>query len=228
MKKALLEFCLVYTACILTPIHIMIDQKYELISFLPITLLVCDISFFCKFINNLWNSKKNSKSEVFMAMFGFPSVVVLPLCYSYPTVSRFILWLSASRMLKLVTLSKKFSHMQSSLFQLNETATKAIQVVLYTVLYASTLSCVWFYISCTDRTTCKDSHHLAEFSESRNNPHFTWILADDVIIPSSVLSCYVRAMHYVVQTLLTVGYGDIHPVNSYEMVVSLYILVNGE
>jgi hypothetical protein len=44
---------------------------------------------------------------------------------------------------------------------------------------------------------------------------------------SSVESRYFRALHFVTQTLATIGYGDIHPVNLTELFFSLVLLLSG-
>ena len=226
--KSIAVFCVVYAACIFTPISIMIEQSFYGDSFLSVSLLLCDATFILKFCQNLRKTQSVSRAELITSLLCFPSLLVLPLSYGFPSSSRFIVWLSVTRMLKLFQLNTKFVNMknvfESSGVTLNETLTKAIQVILYTFLYASILACVWFYNSCSNREVCDNFTSL----QLEDPFQATWILEDEVISVQSVTSCYFRSLHFVCQTLLTVGYGDIHPINNSEIFLTLYFLVNGK
>lgn len=111
------------------------------------------------------------------------------------------------------------------------------------MLYSSFLACVWFRLGCAldydqaagsdgppaCRTTASSS--AAAAAQAASSTSSSWVL-EDVYIRGALdlsrpLSRYARSLHFVVQTIFTIGYGDIHPSNSTEASVALFIILNG-
>jgi hypothetical protein len=77
------------------------------------------------------------------------------------------------------------------------------------------LSCVWFFVACPfTRSTCL-SH-----GES-------WVSHDVALHIDSDFSVWLRSMYFVLQTLATVGYGDIHVSFGMEMVFAVLLMFFG-
>lgn len=77
------------------------------------------------------------------------------------------------------------------------------------------MACVWFYSSCTitsDKADCVQGD--------------TWITTDNYIDLSSKLSRYLRSLHYVSQTVFTIGFGDSKPLRDSEFVLNLFLIQN--
>jgi CRP-like cAMP-binding protein len=103
------------------------------------------------------------------------------------------------------------------------------------LLYSSFLSCIWFRLGCAleyvsgdggGQPTCAAPAH----AYSSPFPHATWVLEDvhrGALKLNSPLSRYARALHFVVQTLFTIGYGDVRPTNTSEACMALFIILNG-
>jgi hypothetical protein len=77
------------------------------------------------------------------------------------------------------------------------------------------LSCVWFFIACPfTRSTCL----------SRGE---SWVSHDIALHMDSDFSIWLRSMYFVLQTLATVGYGDIHVSFGMEMVFAIVLMFFG-
>ena len=88
----------------------------------------------------------------------------------------------------------------------------AIIYGLQLTIYVSTLSCIWYFIG----------HNRFESKD-----HYSWVKHDTVIIESSPPSRYIRSLYYVLASLFTIGFGDIYPIATVEIVFTLFLILNG-
>ncbi|KAJ1409653.1 hypothetical protein B484DRAFT_403143 [Ochromonadaceae sp. CCMP2298] len=141
--------------------------------------------------------------------------------------------LSCLRLLRLLHLPAQFRTAAKKL--LREGGTRMPMIFLSSVLYASSAACMWFALSCgalwregggvtgggvwaftgAGAGVCVDNGH-------------TWVSLDSQHLPPHrPLPRYLRALHFVTQTMFTVGYGDISPVSLVEVVFSLWLVLSG-
>jgi hypothetical protein len=78
----------------------------------------------------------------------------------------------------------------------NDTINRCFMTAVFTSIYASSLAAIWFYLSCRRQHQCS--------SEEDND---SWVGRDEVLREQDVFSIYIRSMHFIIQTLFTVGYG---------------------
>ena len=111
---------------------------------------------------------------------------------------------------------------------MNDSHKKILVVVFYCVIYASLLACIWFYSSCVENTESKyiDGNWLYS-GHTCSSQRDTWISNDSVLVVDSYISRYVRSLHFIAQTMFTVGFGDIFPTNDAEFSYGLFLLGNG-
>lgn len=88
------------------------------------------------------------------------------------------------------------------------------------IRYLSFMASLWFYIACPASYT--EDNRIEYRSCPVSN---TWVSNDAVIDVGSVASTYVRAMHFQMQTLFTVGFGDISPISTNEMFLTLFAVL---
>ena len=107
---------------------------------------------------------------------------------------------------------------------------RIVSLLIFAGLYASTAACLWFSLACIKSesvgylpsSTYRKSDPLVVCSPKVLN---SWISNDIVIIPDQTLSAYLRSLHFVMQTLFTVGFGDIWPVSSEEFGFALVMIM---
>ena len=56
---------------------------------------------------------------------------------------------------------------------------------------------------------------------------FIRIINDHVLHENNIFSDYIRSMYFILQTLFTIGYGDVSPVNDIEILFTLFLILNG-
>jgi hypothetical protein len=95
------------------------------------------------------------------------------------------------------------------------TTSRMTNMLLFTGIYANVSASVWFRIGCTRIAT--DDSSMGECMRDVDS----WVTLDPVLDMTSTLSAYLRSMHFVTQTLFTVGFGDIHPVSHSEFAFAL-------
>ena len=94
-------------------------------------------------------------------------------------------------------------------FTLSTTATKLLEFFIKTLICIHVISCLWYF-----------SVKLQEFSYS------TWVVSfgfEDM----SIEDLYLRSFYWAFTTLTTVGYGDIHPQNNVEIVITIFWMLFG-
>lgn len=75
------------------------------------------------------------------------------------------------------------------------------------------LGCAWFFVACSfDKSACA--------SKSNN-----WVAFDHVVDVSSPFSIWIRSIYFILQTLTTVGYGDIRVTSSLEISFTVLLML---
>lgn len=109
-------------------------------------------------------------------------------------------WLMLPRLLRLRDLVATYHTLKYKFTDLaalhNDTINRCFMTAVFTSIYASSLAAIWFYLSCRRQHQCSSE----EDTDS-------WVGRDEVLRDQDVFSIYIRSMHFIVQTLFTVGYG---------------------
>lgn len=109
-------------------------------------------------------------------------------------------WLTLPRLLRLQDLWRTFHSLKDKFTDLqalrNDTISRCLMTAVFTSIYASTLAAIWFYLSCRRQHECSSAED-----------HDSWVGRDEVLRQQDVFSVYIRSMHFIIQTLFTVGYG---------------------
>jgi len=106
----------------------------------------------------------------------------------------------------------------------NATLSRMTIVVLFTGVYGSVMACAWFRLGCKREAFSSTANATARISTQLGacvQRSDSWISLDSVLDSSSTLSSYIRSLHFVAQTLFTVGFGDIYPVSHAEHVFAV-------
>ena len=113
-------------------------------------------------------------------------------------------WLTLPRMIRLRDLASIYFSLKYMFVDLaalhNDTINRCIMTAVGTSIYASTLASFWFYMSCQRLRQCSSTDNFVDEK--------SWVGRDDVLRESDSFSIYIRSMHFVIQTLFTVGYGE--------------------
>ena len=196
---------------ILIPINIGIVQH---IGIHPVTLalMICEVFFLFEFI--IQHTNKVNKFYV-SNILSFLPLILAPTIASFGNAKASV-WALLPGMFCITQLNPALKifcvHYEQNFIMLS--------TFLFTFIYLSALACVWFGLSCniytsSDHTMCQDQSYD------------TWISNDNVLVQTNIFSRYVRSLHFIVQTVFTVGFGDIHPYNNQENVFTLFLLFNG-
>lgn len=221
LEPAALFICC-FVSSYLTPIHALIESDTgRIMSWISIVLQLLDL---CVVLHACYAPRSlNTKDRLLMLSSSALPSLMLIICYcmdhSNGTVRMAVLLL---RLLKLVSLKAQYKtgiqSLEGQSLLISETSSRILFVALLSTLYASTMACIWFAISCNSWGTAN--------CRRGNN----WVAADIdsglMEYPDSI-SQYFRSLHFVMQTLLTIGYGDIHPVNLCEVTFSLVLIMSG-
>jgi CRP-like cAMP-binding protein len=118
------------------------------------------------------------------------------------------------------------SSMEKDGHSVNQAAYRIVRLLVFAGLYASFMACLWFHLACTKSGSIDTdgdwSEHITVCSSSVLE---SWISNDTVIIPGDTASAYIRSLHFIMQTLFTIGFGDIWPVSSEEYFFALIMIV---
>lgn len=221
-----IQLTAVVFALILTPIAIGVVQQYIISSPLVIMCHVCDVLFAIDVVVSkaTWVRKKRKRmraeSSTWLMMLASSALVITPVVYYLDGDGGAMAWCGVVRMLvifKLPPLYRIFKRImeENGLF-VHETYVRVVLVFIFAIFYSSVLACVWFYISCrqSDLQVCLQNSN-------------SWVANDLVLIIEDPVSRYFRSLYFVVQTLFTIGYGDITPVNNTEILLTLFLILNG-
>ncbi|KAL9224018.1 hypothetical protein vseg_000093 [Gypsophila vaccaria] len=136
-----------------------------------------------------------------------PSEIVLRL---FPASVRVYGVFNMFRLWRLRRVSSLFSMMEKDR-KFNYFWVRCIKLIFVTVFAVHCAGCFYYHIA---------AHY--------RNKKATWIGAsDEGFLQHSVWTRYVMSVYWAITTLSTVGYGDLHPVNEYEMIFdSFFMLFN--
>jgi CRP-like cAMP-binding protein len=234
-KWTTLKFLISWLNCLIAPIIIGILQDVPIWNELSLVGFCCDMIkiieliahllpwFLDKYINTNTTletqrpSLGQSKLYICANVASVCPLVVVPIARACGVTGMPLAWICVARMLQVgdvVTIfqSLKLSLPRDSVFR-NGTVSRVALVFVMTSIHASMLACAWFLISCPQRQNCPASN--------------AWVSEDQVLNENSMFSDYIRSLHFVVQTLFTVGYGDIAPYSNGEIIFALFLVLNG-
>lgn len=224
---ALIRFFFSWMACALTPIGIGMAQAYDFNNFVVQLGIACDV-FFCLEINegrtlySLITKRKQESVNDSSLIIKFPEIrnvsetdMSLPVMWPLLRASLPLLlpllakdlgasglwqaWLTVFRFVRLQDLMTTFHSLKYKFPNVaslrNYTIIRCLLTAVFTSIYASTLAAIWFYLSCRRDNLCS--------SEEDDS----WVGHDAVLQENNLFSIYIRSMHFIIQTLFTVGYG---------------------
>lgn len=220
------QLLVVASALIVTPILIGVTQRYLLSSPLVLIGHICDalMAVDVAIAKATCLRKKRRKilavSPSWLLLIMSSALVVVPVVYSLGGAEDTLAWCTIFRMLavlKLPPLYRLFKQaMEKKGLFVHETYVRVVLVFVFAIFYSSILACAWFYLSCRrrDLSTCLLDDGL-------------WVARDSVLDIRDPVSRYFRSLYFVVQTLFTIGYGDIYPVSNSEIMFTLFLILNG-
>lgn len=225
--KCFYLLCSIIT-CIVTPITICIIQDATMWSNAAVCLgTLCDSYFALDLLRNcrgimtaFHTSRASFTKEINLGKKMHQFVLSSPL-FVVPFLSLFNLppsllaWAVFPRLIVLRSVVSQLRSLQSMVSETSSlrsnTVARMVLAAIFSVLYASALACAWFYLACSG-DACKEA---------------SWAAEDGVMVKSSYISCYVRSLYFVIQTLFTIGYGDFDIVSVPEIVFTLFLMLNG-
>lgn len=196
----------------------MIEQS---ISWLEPTTIFCtlgDIVLFSEFVCHVNHESTNKCSADLLVRFiSFSGIWISPICQCMGMKTSEIVWVNVFRLLCVRDVLKYFKRMVDvNCKSSNETIIRLSAIFMSGVFFSSLAACCWFYISCQNvnqNDSCIDGSLT------------TWISEDSFLDIHSAISRYVRSYHFVLQTIFTIGYGDIHPRNFKESIFAIVLMI---
>ena len=110
------------------------------------------------------------------------------------------------RLVRFIRITKIIKFLRN--YELSRSQNAALGVVCILGL-CHTFGCFWWYLGTTNTTPFTDEGYAGTWIEAA-------YLADLLPVDAGMLDQYVISVYYATVTLLTIGYGDIHPVNDSE------------
>ena len=226
-----LRFFFSWLACIVTPVTIGIVQAFDFANLVIQIGIVCDVFFLlevnrCYFLISAYQfvkkklfvtlnmtsprpSSYSSGGKRFLNKLRIFSLfqAIIPLLV--PIIAEVLggsdlmqAWLTIFRLVRLRDLFVVYNALKYKYTDLvilrNDTISRCFFTAVLTTIYATALASVWFYISCLRRNECT----AADSSGS-------WVSADEVLREQDSFSIFIRSIHFIIQTLFTVGYGEL-------------------
>eukprot|EP01038_Epipyxis_sp_PR26KG_P010585 gene10585-14219_t len=237
-SKQLIEvayFFAAYIGCVLSPIIYLIEQRISTKNDLCILLLLCDTCSLMTVTLDLYQSTIvdpdwktvwrvfafNSSwicyaSLLIINMIGFVLEINFETLFFGNLILLIIQFIIRVKIIfsnLVVQFNRMISTLELFIITINETTSRILLTIMITLLLASSFASIWFF---TSYQTCRSN-----FSQK------CWIYEDKVIELQHTNSRYIRSFHFISQTLLTVGFGDIHPYNAPEIFVTLVLIICG-
>lgn len=216
----------VISALLLTPVVIGIMQRYDLCSPIGIIGLICDLLFAADvFLAKFTRARRKRRrphaySPSWLLLVASSALVVIPVVYLLGGSPETLAWCCVFRALAAIKLPPLYRAFKQALEKrgmfVHETYVRVVLVFIFAIFYSSMLACAWFSVSCRrqDMRECLLDGH-------------SWVARDPALDIDLPASRYSRSLHFVVQTLFTIGYGDISPVSNREIVFALFLILNG-
>lgn len=232
-KWTILKFLVSWLNCLIVPILIGILQNIPLYNEIALAGFFCDMingieliilalpRYLEKYFNRIQKHESqylyHSKLSFCLNLISACPLLVVPIARACGGQGMTLAWLCAPRMMQIGEVARTFHSLKRSLprdsiFR-NGTVSRVALVFVLASIHASMLACVWFLISCPNRHDCPTAN--------------AWVAEDHVLIEDTYFSDYIRSLHFVVQTLFTVGYGDIAPRSDREIIFALFLVLNG-
>lgn len=225
-----------FVGILLTPIVAGVYQRYSISS--PVVLIAhfCDLLYAMDALRSfsVGTSMRTTRSHQahrgswggnrLISLIAASSLVIVPVVLTLGATREAAAACSAVRMAVALRFPQLYASLKCMLEDrgmfIHETYIRVVLAFLFAIMHSSLLACVWFYISCH---CCP-----GEMSQCLADPN-SWV-AQDAVLARSIEhpgTRYLRALHFVIQTLFTIGYGDIHPVNNHEILFTLFLIMNG-
>lgn len=137
---------------------------------------------------------------------------------------RLIKFVRLVRLVKLMRLLKlsRFVRNLGERLNLNPSAVELVKLMMKIIFLAHLLACVWHFIALP---TCGDENGSNDHACPEPEPEGTKVVSNWVRSFGAdhfgMSSRYIAATHFVVATMMAVGYGDIYATNTIERIVSI-------
>ena len=221
-----MNFLVNYVSCFLAPVHAFLG--IEGLDF-PAILITADSFALVLFLDHVRRAKQPSRDiESYVTLLGLSPMILVPIVQAASSNHTAIAYISILRLLRAPLLPKQFHAATFALAKngvavLNDMMEKILFTSLVALFFTSTSACIWFFLSCNDTGEVRDHCRIDDSGGS-------WIsqdIQDGTLNINSSASRYFRSFHFVAQTLLTIGYGDIYPVSTTEICFSLFLMLSG-
>jgi hypothetical protein len=236
--NCMLEFLSSYATCILVPIELFVSKSYRLGGNVAMILVVLDIITFCCCCTTIYSTKRCLTSTATLLASTSP-MLILPVLLSSSIIrnarsDNVLVLVQCIRLVRFAFLQRQFNASMDVLikmnYRINAVLARIVLISLYAALFTSSMAALWFGLACYH-----NQHFFSETSASYDSSFYctldgTWLELDQASGFASVSDHYLgflRALHFVAQTMFTVGYGDIHPVSEMELLFSLFLLLSG-
>jgi hypothetical protein len=208
------QIIFVVLCCLLTPIDVFVIQSCSLLEHATIPIVLLDIlHFVCSRID----SSTYRLDWMILLLDASTCVIFATTSRNYcSSTAMFVLrYISIIRMCKLVTLRSYFKELlHVTMTKTRKNLLRCSYFIIMLAILVILLSSLWFWIACYDGL----KHCL-----HRNN----WVSNDSVLEVHSTFSILIRSIYFIVQTVYTIGFGDIHPVASEEMIFACIVMLVG-
>ena len=196
----------------------MIEQSISWLEPITIFCTLGDIVLFLEFVWHVNNKSTKYYSDLLVRFVAFSGIWIAPICQYMEVETSDIVWVNVFRLLCVRDVLKYFKRMvEVNCKSSNETIIRLFAIFLSGVFFSSLAACCWFYISCQN----------VNQNDSCIDGRLTWISDDSFLDIHSAISRYVRSYHFVLQTIFTIGYGDIHPRNFNESIFAIVLMMCG-
>ncbi|GBG32554.1 Potassium voltage-gated channel protein eag [Hondaea fermentalgiana] len=113
-------------------------------------------------------------------------------------------------------------------------ATRIVRLFFTVLLLCHWVACLWYRLGMIwlERGEC-DLAQIGDITHGRSSPlhrmrHCSWVIEQaENRLDASLISPYLRSLYWSIATIMTVGYGDIVPVNVVEHILYIFVTVIG-
>jgi CRP-like cAMP-binding protein len=153
-----------------------------------------------------------------------PFDTILDGIFSHEDQLRSVHIIRISRMAKLVKVIRiiKFNRLRSygEVFSWRPLSVSFTKLLGQMLILAHVLACFWYYIATNDVTG--DNRHDDQVTGFTR----TWV-NENGLERAQIVDKYIASLYWVLATIVTVGYGDIHATNSRERIYSIFTMLCG-